>query len=155
MCRKETFRQTEGTYCFFNGKYCPGLISHFTEMYSKFYSSQSIAKREQTHTDHSSKTLGFRYKCWARFTGRTGIISQCITQNLGFCQRWQLKRKLVIFIRISTAHCSGAGFECSQRIRSSGTSDGCDHCRPQPQLQGTCGTNIGAQATNLLILFSF
>jgi len=60
MYRKETFRKTEGTCWFCNGKYCPRLISHFTEIYSELYNTQSIASGEQTHMDHSSKTLGFR-----------------------------------------------------------------------------------------------
>lgn len=92
MSRKEPFRYTEDA-CFSNGKYCPGLISHFIEMHSEFYNSQSIATGEQTHIDHSSKTLGFRYKCWAHFTGPTRIISEPITQKLGFCRWRELKRK--------------------------------------------------------------
>lgn len=134
MYRKETFRQIEDTQCFSNGKYCPGLISHFTEMYSKSYISQSIATGEQTHVDHSSKTLGFKYKCWTHFTDLTRIVSQSFTQKLGFCQWCQLKRKLVIFGSISTAHHSGAGFACSQRVRSSDTSGGCDCCHSHPPM---------------------
>lgn len=123
MCRKDLFRYTEDT-CYSNGKYCSGLSSHFIAMHSEFYNSQSIATGEQTHIDHSSKTLGFRYKCWDHFTGPTRIISEPIIQKLGFCRWRELKRKLVIFTRMGTAHCSGPGFECFQRIRSSDTSDG-------------------------------
>lgn len=49
MYRKETFRKTEGTCWFCNGKYCPRLISHFTEIYSELYNTQSIASGEQTY----------------------------------------------------------------------------------------------------------
>lgn len=32
--KKKKKTQTEGTCCFSNSKYCPQLISHFTEIYS-------------------------------------------------------------------------------------------------------------------------